>query len=169
MIDGLTGWAEAVPIDDKRSVTVAHAVYVKRIAHYGVPEHIHSDRGTQFVSALFEELCIAFGIDKTRTTPYRLQANGKCERFNRTLITKLRRAVKKRPHDWEQLLSAVLQTYRFTPSETTGFTPSRLVVEREMRLPVDIGTPLPELIVTFARTRTYFPRISSGRIRSPEK
>ena len=38
-----------------------------------------------------------------------------------------------------------------------------------MRLPADIGTPLPEPLVTFARTRTSFPRISSGRIRSPAK
>ena len=56
----------------------------------------------------------------------------------------LRRAVQKRPYDWEPLLPAVLQAYRSTPSEATGFTPSRLVFGREMRLPVDIGTPLPE-------------------------
>ena len=55
----------------------------------------------------------------------------------------LRRAVQKRPYDWEPLL-AVLQAYRSTPSKSTGFTPSRLVFGREMRLPVDIGTPLPE-------------------------
>ena len=108
MIDGLTGWAEAVPIDDQRAVTVAHDVYAEWIEHYGVPEQIHSDRGTQFESALFEELCIAFGIDKTHTTPYRLQANGKCERFNRMLITTLRRAVQKRHYDWEPLMPAVL-------------------------------------------------------------
>ena len=56
----------------------------------------------------------------------------------------LRRAVQKRPYDWEPLLPAVLQAYLFTPSTTTGFTPSRLVVGREMRLPIVIGTPLPE-------------------------
>ena len=48
MIDGLTGRAEAVPIDDQRAVTVAHAVYTEWIARYGVPEQIHSDRGPQF-------------------------------------------------------------------------------------------------------------------------
>ena len=119
-------------------------MYAERIARYGVTEQIHSDRGTQFEAAFFEELCIAFGIDKTRTTPYCPQANGKCERFNRTLITMLRRAVEKRPYDWEPLLPAVLQAFRSTPSESTGFTPSRLSFGREMRLPVDIGTPLPE-------------------------
>ena len=29
MIDGLTGWAEAVPVEDQRAVIVAHAVYAK--------------------------------------------------------------------------------------------------------------------------------------------
>ena len=144
MIDGFTGWAEAVPISDQRAKTVADAVFTHWIARYGVPEQIHSDRGVQFESALFEELCSTLGTDKTRTTPYRPQANGKCERFNRTLVSMLRRAVQKRPYDWEPLLPAVLQAYRSTPSESTGFTPHFLAFGREMRLPVDFGSPLPE-------------------------
>ena len=59
-------------------------------------------------SPLFEEFCTSFRVDKKRTTPYRLQSNGKCERFYRTLITMLRRAVQRRPYDWEPLLPAVL-------------------------------------------------------------
>jgi len=144
MIDGLTGWAEAVPIVDQRALTVARAVYSEWIARYGVPEQIHWDRGVQFESAVFAELCKSFGIDKTRTTPYRPQANGKCERFNRTLVSMLRRAVQKRPYDWEPLLAPVLQAYRSSVSQATGFTPHRLAFGREMRLPVDFGTPLPE-------------------------
>ena len=115
MIDSLTGWAEAVLIEDQRAVTVAHVVYAEWIARYGVPEQIHSDRSTQFESGLFEELCIAFYIDTTRTSPYRPQANGKCDRVNRTLITMLPHAVQKRPYDWEPLLPSVLLAYRFTP------------------------------------------------------
>ena len=68
MIIGLTGWAEAVPIADQTAATVARAVYAEWIARYGVPEQLHSDRGTQFVSALFVELCASFGVDKSRTT-----------------------------------------------------------------------------------------------------
>ena len=143
MIDGLTGWAEAVPIHDQRAETVARVVYSEWIARYKAPEQIHSDRGAQFESALFEELCVAFGVDKTRTTPYRPQASGKYERFNRTLVTMLRLAVQRRPYDWKPILPAVLQAYRSTPSDSTGFTPHRLVFGREMRLPIDIGTLLP--------------------------
>ena len=56
----------------------------------------------------------------------------------------LRRAVQKSPYDYEPLLSPVRQEYRSTVSESTGFTPFRLVFGREMRLPIDFGLPLPE-------------------------
>ena len=144
MIDGLTGWAEAVQIADQSAPTVARALYTEWISRNGVPEHLHSDRGVQFESAVFAELCALLGIEKTRTTPYRPQANGTCERLNQTLISMLRRAVQKRPYDWEPLLSPVLQAYRSTISEATGFTPYRLTFGREMRLPIDLGTPLSE-------------------------
>ena len=93
---------------------------------------------------MFAELCSIFGIDKTRTTPYRPQANGKCERFNRTLVTMLRRAVQKRPYDLESMLPAVHHAYRSTISEATGFTPGRHAFGSEMRLLVDLENPLPD-------------------------
>ena len=85
-----------------------------------------------------------FGIEKTLSTQYRPQTNGKCKRFNRTLVSILRRAVQKRPYDREPLLSPVLQAYRSTISEATEFTLYRLTFGREMRLPIGLGTPLPE-------------------------
>ena len=144
MIDGLTGWAKAVPIADQSATTVARAVYADWIARYGVPEQLHFDRGSQFESALFVVLCANFRVEKTRTTAYRPQANEKCERFNRTLVSMLRRAVQRRPYEKESLLAQVLQSYRSTVSEATAFTPYRLAFGREMRLLVDLGTPLPE-------------------------
>ena len=56
----------------------------------------------------------------------------------------LRRAVQRRPYDWESLLAQVLQSYRSTVSEATDFTPFRLAFGREIRLPIDLGSPLPE-------------------------
>ena len=142
IIDRLTGWAEATPIPDQSAATVARVIHSEWIVRYGVPEQIHSDRGVHFEAAIFNELCLS--LEKPRTTPYRSQDNGKCERFNRTLVAMLLRAVEKRPYDWEPLLSPVLQVYRSTVSESTGFTPYRLVFGREMRLPIDFGSPLPE-------------------------
>ena len=96
MIVGLTGWAEAVPIDYQFVLTVAHAVYRECFARFGLPDQLYSDRGAQFKSTLFAELCATFGVNKTRKTPYRPQVNAKCESFNRTLVSMLRRAGQKR-------------------------------------------------------------------------
>ena len=38
----------------------------------------------------------------------------------------------------------MLQSHRSTISEATGFTPYRFAFGRKMRLPVDVGTPMPE-------------------------
>ena len=78
MIDKLKGCAEVILIDDHRAETVASVVVSEWTFRYGAPEKIHSDQGAQFESALFEELCTSFGVDKTKTTPYRPQLNGKC-------------------------------------------------------------------------------------------
>lgn len=129
---------------DQRSVTIARAVFSEWIACFCAPERIHSDRGAQFESALFEELCDAFGVDRTRMTPYQPQTSEKVEHFNRTLVSMLRRSVKKRPYYRELLLPAVLQAYQTTPNESTGFTPFYMVFGREMRLPIDVLTALPE-------------------------
>ena len=45
IIDGLTGWAEAVPIADQSAPTVARAVYTEWISRYGVPGQLHSESG----------------------------------------------------------------------------------------------------------------------------
>ena len=56
----------------------------------------------------------------------------------------LRRAIQKRSYDWKTLLSPLLQAYRSIVFEATGFMPYRLAFGREMRLLIDLGTPLPE-------------------------
>ena len=56
MIDGLTGWAKAIPIPDQSAATCTRAVFAELIARYEVPEQVHSDRGTQFEYALCAEL-----------------------------------------------------------------------------------------------------------------
>lgn len=143
MVDGFTGWAEAVPIPDQRAETVVRSLVDCWITRYGVPEQIHSDRGTQFEASVFQRLCEELKIYKTRTTPYRPQANGKVERLNRTLVEWLRKFLQTTPTTWECALPKVLMAHRSVVSEATGFTPFRLMFGREMRLGADVGTPLP--------------------------
>ena len=86
-VDRFTSWPEAIPIVDIRAKTVANAFFSGWIARYGTPATITTDRGAQFVSKLWDNLCNRFGIIRNRTTSYHPQSNGMVERFNRQVLT----------------------------------------------------------------------------------
>ena len=84
-VDRFTRWPEAIPIVDIRAETVADAFFSGWIARYGTPATITTDRGAQFESKLWDNLCNQFGIIRNRTTSYHPQSNGMVERFHRQL------------------------------------------------------------------------------------
>ena len=55
---------------------------------WGVPDVITSDRGPQFVSDLWIEMCQLMGIARNATTSYHPQHNGKIERMHRCSKTR---------------------------------------------------------------------------------
>ena len=135
-----------MPLHDMTTETVVNALVERWIAVYGVPERIHSDQGTQFESRLFQRLCAALLIDKSRTTPYHLHYNGKIERFNKSFCTILRKLVLEQgdASNWHTLLPRALMAYRTKLSSTPNFKPFKLVVGREMRAGVYLSTPFAE-------------------------
>lgn len=89
MIDRRTRWPEIYPVQDMVAETVAKAVYNGWICRFGCPNKITTDQGRQFESELFRDLMKILGVQKTRTTSYHPQCNGKVERFHRSLKTAL--------------------------------------------------------------------------------
>ena len=90
-------------------------------------------------------MCHLLGIKKTRTTPFHPQSDGMVERFNRTLEAQLSKFVSDHQRDWNQLVPLLLMAYRTSVHETTGQTPARLMLGRDLRLPVDLLIGRPEL------------------------
>ena len=98
---------------------------------FGTPAKLLSDHGANFTSALVEELCSTFGIQKCRTTAYHPQCNGQVERFHQMLFWMIGKlAVDKKAH-WEQHLSELIQAYNSTRSTVTGYSPHYLDVWEE--------------------------------------
>ncbi|XP_072169533.1 uncharacterized protein [Diadema setosum] len=87
-------------------------------------------------------MCSLLGIKKTRTTPYNPKSDGLIERFNRTLVTMVPMMIepKRRQRDWDSKLSLALFAYRSAPQESTGETPSMMMLGREVRLLLDLTT-----------------------------
>ena len=90
MIDRTTRWPEAVPLRSMTADVVARAFIYGWVSRYGVPAQVVSDRGSQFVSALWQNLGNIAGFRPSFTTAYHPQSNGMVERFHRTLKDSLR-------------------------------------------------------------------------------
>ncbi|GFX04395.1 retrovirus-related Pol polyprotein from transposon 412 [Trichonephila clavipes] len=118
--------------------TVAEAVVQHWISRYGVPLQLHSDQGRNFISAVLKGVCELLGIDKTKTTPLHPQSDGMVERFNRTILNNLSLMVSKNQQDWDQKVPLFLLAYRSAVHETTGYSPSQMLFDRDLRLPCDL-------------------------------
>ena len=64
MTDHFMRYALVVVTNDQTAKTVTKVFYECFIAVFGAPTKLLSDRGANFTSALVEELCAAFGIQK---------------------------------------------------------------------------------------------------------
>ena len=140
--DYFTKWVEAYAIPDEKAETVAQTFVSEFVSRFGVPVKLHSDKGRNFESRTFAEMCDILGIRKTRTTPYNPKSDGMIERFKRTLLGMISVMIDphKRQRDWDEKVKFATSAYRATPHESTGETPDMLMLGREILLPVDLTT-----------------------------
>jgi len=96
----------------------------------GVPEEVLSDQGTQFLSAVMQEVSRLLSMTQLVTTPYHPMCNGLVERFNGTLKAILKRMCAEKPKDWDRYLPALLFAYREVPQESLSFSPFELLYGR---------------------------------------
>lgn len=142
-MDYFTKWPEVFAIPDQEAVTVARVLVEGMFCRFGAPMELHSDQGRNFESAVFAEVCRLFGVTKTRTTPGYPQSDGMVERFNRTLLNALASFVDSHQRDWDLYIPFVLFAYRCSVHESTGTSPSMMMLGREVRGPVELLIPRP--------------------------
>ena len=94
-----------------------------------------------FTSALVEELCAAFSIQKCRTTAYHAQCNGQVEHFHQMLFRMIGKLAHNKKAQWEQHLPELLQAYNSTWSVVTSYSLHYLMFGRCPHLPVDYYFP----------------------------
>ena len=139
MIDCFTRFAIAVPLPDQSSDSIISAVLGNYILIYGTPHRILSDQGTSFESESFHNFCKLFRIHKIRTSGYRPQSNGMCERFNQTLKSFLRKILSDSTRsDWDLYLNFAVFAYNTAEHSSTSFSPHFLTFGEEARLPADL-------------------------------
>lgn len=139
--DYFTKWVEAFPLPNQEAKTVADKLVNEVVCRFGIPLMIHSDQGRNFESALFAELCQLLDIQKTRTTPYHPQSDGMVEWFNRTLEMQLSKFADYNQKDWDAHIPMLLMA---AVHDTSGCTPAKLMLGRDLKLPIDLIYGRPE-------------------------
>jgi len=137
-IDHFSKWVELYPMKNQEATTVARILFDNIICVHGCPLQILTDRGTNFESELFQQLCHLMKIDKVRTTAYQPSTNGQIERFHSTMHHMIAKWVIENQRNWDETLPAVAFAYRTSENEATGFTPFYLQYGREARIPADL-------------------------------
>ena len=112
-------------------------------------------------------MCKLLDIEKTRTTHWHPQSDGKVEGFNRTLETLLRQTTQPDQSDWDIHVPICCMAYRAAIHETTRKTPNAMMLGRELPMPCHILVATPENR-THQNVATYVQKLEQSMQQSHE-
>ena len=138
IVDRHTRWPQAIPLKDISTESVVDAFVHGWIASFGVPQYVTTDRGSQFTSAVWEQLLSVWGIKAIHTTAYHPEANGLVERFHRRLKESLMALCNEERHLWFWKLPMSLLSIRTTLKADIGASPSDLVYGEGLSIPGEL-------------------------------
>lgn len=90
---------------------------------HGLPVSIVSDRGTQFVSALWARTCQLLGIVRRLSTAYHPETDGSTEQKNQVIEAYVRAFVSYAQDDWAKLMPAAELALNNRDASSTGVSP----------------------------------------------
>ena len=131
--DQFTKWFEVIPMSNQEAPTVAKAFVNVWVSRFGCPANLHSDKGSNFMSNLFKNMCKELGINRTSTTAYHPQGNPMKERTNRTIEESLAKYLGEHHNTWSDYLPLVMMAYRSSIHFVTKYSPFYLLFGTIMR------------------------------------
>lgn len=121
VVDVLTKFVKLYLNGDTKTASVVRSLN-KFISQYGIPDRIVCDRGTCFTSDSFRKFATEKGIRGTLTFTHWAQANGQCERVNRTLFPTVMTATENE-EDWASRIEVTGRNMHTAVNKTTGKAP----------------------------------------------
>ena len=142
MVDHLTKQPHLVPCRTDVDAKALAKVFLEWIFRlYGLPKTIVSDRGPQFTSVFWGELCRCLGIDRRMSTAFHPQTDGQTERMNAVMEQYLRSYVNYLQDDWNEWLPVAEFAANNQASETTKVSPFFGLYGSDPLWGVDLATP----------------------------
>jgi len=124
IVDRLSKQAIFIPTQDTiTSAELACLFVIYVFSKHGVPSHVTSNCGSEFVSHFFCSLGTALDMRLHFTSGYHLETNGQAEQTNQTLEQYLCIYCNYQQDNWSKLLLLAEFAYNNAPSATTGVSP----------------------------------------------
>jgi len=124
MVDWLTKQALFILTIRSLNAAMLAELFIKHIfLKHGIPSHITSDWGIEFVFKFFRSLANALDMKLHFTLGYHPEADGQIECTNQTLKQFLRIYCNYQQLDWSWLLPLAEFVYNNILSSTTGISP----------------------------------------------
>ena len=122
-VDHFSRFVWAYPTNKNNAETIKKAL-ISMINSGFKPEKILSDNATNFKANSLENFLNENGIEHTYSTTYHPQTNGNVERFNDTIMQKIRIKLFERPKlKWSTVVQDAVKDYNDTPHSATTFEP----------------------------------------------
>uniref|UniRef100_A0A8C4QBL7 Integrase catalytic domain-containing protein n=1 Tax=Eptatretus burgeri TaxID=7764 RepID=A0A8C4QBL7_EPTBU len=132
-----TKYAEAYSLEQADST---HAIESLKdmFSRHGLPTKFLTDRGSVFLSEVFEGFLSELGVQHLTTSPYRPECNGTCEWFIGTFKTMIKAVTDQVGGQWDQVIPWLLFAHWSAPHRSTGYTPFFMLYGREPRGPLHL-------------------------------
>jgi hypothetical protein len=139
VVDAHSKWPEV--IGPMKLTTAGSTISALRciFGRYGLPEQVVSDNGPPFQSVEYEDFLKQNGIQRVLVSPYHPASNGQAERFVQTFKNYLKTSSAQ--SCLLQRIQSFLLSYRGTPHSTTGCSPAKLFLQRELRTRLSLVKP----------------------------
>ncbi|KAK3915785.1 Transposon Ty3-I Gag-Pol polyprotein [Frankliniella fusca] len=103
-VEAFSGWPFAIPLKTKSSAEIAQVLVRDVFSVFGSPVAILSDQERCFTSQLMHEICTIYGIQSSNISIAHPAANGKAEKWVRTLKEHIAIMIEKEKKNWPNTL-----------------------------------------------------------------
>src|SRR3979490_2782983 len=144
IIDRLTKQSVFIPTFDTITAPILAKLFVLHVfSKHGVPLHVTSDRGSEFVSSFFRSLRKALDMKLHFTSGYHPKGDRQTKCMNQTLEQYLRVYCNYQQDNWSDLFPIAKFAYNNTPNDMTGISPSLQVKDTIQTSPYTPNKTLP--------------------------
>lgn len=161
----LSKYVEAYPLRSKTSEEVARNFVNNFILRFGVPKAIATDRGSEFLSSVMNEVCKLLEIKQLHSTAYHHESIGALENAHKHLGNYLRIQTDNNPDSWSSWLPFWCFSYNTSVHSSTQFTPFELVFGKNCILPSNLTSGIVDPLYNFES----YPKELRYRIQSSQK